>query len=66
MVIIVLSFSMKKTYKFKADNKNVNFPTRVCFGSISDEFSVTKFREVSLHRNVYDFSVDYLSIGNQT
>ena len=34
----------KEIIKFKADNKNVNFPTRFCLGSISDGFSATKFR----------------------
>ena len=45
--------------KFKAENKNVNFPTRLCLESISDGFSATDTGEVSLHGNVYDFSVDY-------
>ena len=50
----------KEINKFKADNKNVNFPTRFCLGVISDGFSVTESREVFL--NVYDFLVDYNSI----
>ena len=37
----------KKISKFKADNKNVNFPTKVCLGSISNGFSATDSREVS-------------------
>ena len=52
----------KEIIKFKADNKNVNFPTRFCLGSISDGFSATESREVSLNVNVYDFSVDCNSI----
>ena len=52
----------KEIIKFKADSKNVNFPTRFCLGSISDGFSATESREVSLNGNVYDFSVDYNSI----
>ena len=51
----------KEIFKFKADNKNVNFPTRFCLGSISGEFNATA-REVSLNGNVYDFSVNYNSI----
>ena len=47
---------------FKADNKNINFPTQFCLGSISNGFSATESREVSLYGNVYDFSVDYSSI----
>ena len=46
----------------KADNKNVNFPTQFFLGSISNRFSATDSREVSLDGNVYDFSVDYKSI----
>ena len=54
----------KEIIKFKADKKNVNFSTRFSLGSISDEFSATESREVSLNRNVYDFSVDYNSNDN--
>ena len=46
-------------FKFKADNKNVNFPTQFCPGN---EFSATESREVSLNGDLYDFSVDYNSI----
>ena len=42
----------KEIIKFKADNKNVNFPTRFCLVSISDGFSATESREVSLNGNV--------------
>ena len=52
----------KEIIKFKVDNKNVTFPTRLCLGSISDGLSVTESGEVSLDGNVYDFSVDYNSI----
>ena len=45
----------KEIFKFKADNANVNFPTQFCLGSISNGFSVTESREVSLNENVYDF-----------
>ena len=49
-------------FKFKADNKNVNFPTQFCLGSIPNGFSATESRKVSLNENVYDFSVEYNSI----
>ena len=49
----------KEIFKFTADNKNVNFPSQFCLGSISNGFSATESREVSLNGNVYDFSVDY-------
>ena len=52
----------KEIFKFKADNENVNFPTQFCLGSISNGFSNTESRKVSLNGNVYDFSVDYNSI----
>ena len=52
----------KEIIKFKADNKNVNFPTQFCLGTTSDGFSATQSREVSLNGNVYDFSVYYNSI----
>ena len=52
----------KEIFKFKADNESVNFSTRFCLGSISDGFSNTESREVSLNGNVYDFSDDYNSI----
>ena len=50
-----LFFTGKEIIKFKADNKNVNFPALFCLGSISYEFSITESREVSLNGNVYDF-----------
>ena len=40
MVIIVFFLLMEK--KFKADNKNVNFPTQFCLGSISNGFGATE------------------------
>ena len=52
----------KEITQFKVDNKSVNFPTWFCIGSISDGFSATESREVSLNGNVYDFSVNYNSI----
>ena len=48
-------------FKFKSSNKNVNFPTQFCLGSISNGFSTIEAREVSLNGNVYDFSVNYNS-----
>ena len=51
----------KEIFKFKADNKSVNFPTQFCLGSISNRFSATQAREVSINGNVYDVSVDYNS-----
>ena len=52
----------KEIFKFRAGNKNVNFPTQYILGSISTGFSAGESREVSLNGNIYDFSVDYNSI----
>ena len=49
----------KDIFKFKANNKNVNFPTELCLGIISNGFSATASREVSLKVNTSNFSVDY-------
>ena len=62
MLIIVFVVNGKEIFKFKADNKNVNFPTRFCLGRISNGFSATESREVSLNGNLHDFSADYNSI----
>ena len=52
----------KEILIFKADNKNVNFLTQFCLGIMSNGFSATESREVSLNGNVFDFLVDYNSI----
>ena len=39
VMIIVVCLLTKKTYKFKADNKNVGFPTQFCLRSISNTFN---------------------------
>ena len=57
-----LFVNRKEIFKFKADNKNVNFPTQFCLRSIFNGFSATESRKVSLNGHVYDFSVDYNSI----
>ena len=49
----------KEIVTFKVDNKNVNFPTQFCLRSISNGFSATESREVSLNENVDDFSISY-------
>ena len=38
----------KEIFKFKADNKNVNFLIQLCLGSISNIFITIESREVSL------------------
>ena len=54
---IYLFVNGKEIFKFKADNKNVNYSTQFCLRSISNGFSAVESREVSLNGNVYDFSV---------
>ena len=53
----------KEIFKFKADNRNANFPNQFCIGSISNGFSAIESREVSWYGNVYDFLIDYSSIN---
>ena len=53
----------KKSLNLKPTIKLLTFPTKFCLGSISNGFSATESREVSLNGNVYGFSVDYNSIG---
>ena len=43
----------KKMYKFKGNNKIVNFPSQVWLGSIFNKFDESE--EVSLKGNVYAF-----------
>ena len=63
MVIIVVFFvNWKEIFKLKAHNKIVNFPAQFSLGTVSDGFSNTESREVSINENVYDFSVDYNTI----
>ena len=59
---IYLFVNGKERIKSKANNKNVNFLIQFCLRSISNGFSASESREVSLNENVYDFSVDYNSI----
>ena len=39
----------KEIFKFKGNNKIVNFPTQFCLASLSNEFSATESRKVSLN-----------------
>ena len=62
MLIIVICLLIEKkqlNWKLTISNKNVNFSTWFCLGSISDGFSTTESREIFLNGSVYDFSVDY-------
>ena len=37
MVILVIYLLREKIYKFKAHDKNANFPTQFCLGNISEK-----------------------------
>ena len=47
-----LFVNRKEIFKLKADSKNFNFLTQFCLGRISNGFSATESREVSLNVNV--------------
>ena len=52
----------KEIFKFKADNKNVNFQTQFRLGSLSNGCSAIESRKVSSNGKVHHFSVDFKSI----
>ena len=52
----------QEIFKFKVDNKNVSFSTQFCVGSIPNGFHVIESGEVRLGGNVYDFSVQSITI----
>ena len=56
----------KETYKFKSNNKNDNFPSQFCLGSMSNKFGNVDSKEISFKVNVYDFSVDYDAIDESS
>ena len=60
--IIFLFVNGKEIYKFKASNKNNDFPSQFRLESISIEFDCLVSREVCLKGSVHDFSVDYNAI----
>ena len=49
-----LFVNRKEIFKFKADNKNGNFPTQFCLRSVSNRFNATECREVFLNGIKYD------------
>ena len=53
-----------KIYKLKADNKNFNFSTQFCLGSISKKIDVVESTKVYLKGNLYNYSVDGNAINN--
>ena len=61
--LVVNEKKLEKNCKFKGNNKNVNFSSWICLGSIPNKFDYAKSEEVSLKGNVYQFSIDYNAIG---
>ena len=57
--LVVNEKKREKNCKFKGNNKNVNFSSWICLGSIPNKFDYAKSEEVSLKGNVYHFSIDY-------
>ena len=59
--ISYLFVNEKEIFKFKADKKNIYFPTQFCLGSISNRFSLvaSESREVLLNGDMYDVLVNY-------
>ena len=55
-------FYGKEIYEIKTANKNANFPTKLCLGSITEKLVAVESTEVSFKRIVYDYSVNYNSI----
>ena len=49
----------KRLIKFKASEKNVNFPNKSYLGIISKKFEYGEAEKVSSEGNVYNFLVDY-------
>ena len=45
----------QESYKFKADDKSVDFPTQFCLESISNKLGNIDSREVYLEGNVHGF-----------
>ena len=49
LMIVICLLIEKEIFKLKANNKNVNSPTHFYLGHVTNEFSATESREVSLN-----------------
>ena len=58
-----LFVNRKEIYRFKANDKSLNFPTKFCLGSIFNKFGDIDSREVNWKENVFYLSVDCNAIG---
>ena len=61
LIILICLLIEKKSLSLKSTIKNINFQIQFRPRSISNGFSATESREVSLRGNVHDFPVDYSS-----
>ena len=62
MIIVTCLLMGKKSLSLKPTIKMLTFQFKIFFESMSNVFSATESREVSLNRNVYDFSVDHNNV----
>ena len=58
LTIVICLLMEKKPLHLKSTIKMLTLPTQFCLESISNGFSNTESKEISLNGNVYDFSVD--------
>ena len=56
----------KEIFRFKASNKNSNFPSQIYLGSISNKFDNVDLKEASFKENVYDSSFNYDTIDKSS
>ena len=53
----------KEVTKFKAKNSGlIKYP--MCLGGLSKDYNKNSRKDIGLHENFYDFSVDYSAITN--
>ena len=53
----------KEIFNFKLDNQNVTFPAKFCVGNISNEFSATDSRELSLKQSCRHWGGGGVGVG---
>ena len=49
-------------YKFTAKD-SIIVPNNLCLGNVSKDFSISNMKKTGLNGYIYDFSIDYNSIG---
>ena len=56
----------KEIYKFEVSNKNVNFPSQFCLGSISKKFDYVDSKEISFEKRCIIFQLIMIPLINLT